>query len=92
MILALSSFATGDLEICQSGSSQVRPAFAGRCDSALVVAKDTFIVSAMEDIAQSSQVFENLATLLQGLSFLPSRHPLLILCLLLLGSLLRQKE
>jgi hypothetical protein len=37
----------------------VRSAFAGRCDSASMVAKDTFMVSAVEDVAQSSKVFEN---------------------------------
>jgi len=33
-----------------------------RCDSASVVTKDTFMVSAVEDVGQSSQVFENPAT------------------------------
>jgi hypothetical protein len=53
------SSTTRDLEVRQSGSSQVRSTSAGRCDSTPVVAKDTFMVSAVEDVAQSSQVFEN---------------------------------
>jgi hypothetical protein len=51
---ALSSFATGDFEVQQSGSSQVRSAFASGCVLAPAVLVDFVLVSVLEDVAQPS--------------------------------------
>jgi hypothetical protein len=58
-VKALSSFATRDFEVQQSGSSQVRSAFAGGCVLAQVVSIDSVLVSALEDVALPSLLIAN---------------------------------
>jgi hypothetical protein len=66
---ALSSFATGDFKVQQSGSSQVRYAFADGCVSALAVTVDSVLVTVdhvkshmIENLVNPSFVFPPLPT------------------------------